>query len=95
VGSDQGGLTALEAVVDRAVRRIRDLEGALRESSERRDEAEALLQRLNDGAENPADMARRLEALLAENADLRARLDGGREAAERLLARVRYLEEQG
>ena len=42
VGSDQGGLTALEAVVDRAVRRIRDLEGALRESSERRDEAEAL-----------------------------------------------------
>ena len=40
-------------------------------------------------------MAERLQALKSENTDLRERLDEGRTVAERLLARVRYLEEHG
>jgi hypothetical protein len=50
---------------------------------------------MTTGEESPARMAERLEVLSAENEDLRRRLSEGRATAERLLARVRYLEEHG
>ena len=47
-----------------------------------------------DGSANPADMHTRLKSLEVENADLTRRLDDGREGVERLLAKIRFLEEQ-
>lgn len=69
---------------DRAVRaegRVRDLEG--------------LLARFARGEEDPARLARGLEALREENEELRRRLGEGAEGVERLLARIRFLEEHG
>jgi hypothetical protein len=39
-------------------------------------------------------MVSRLRALEEENADLRSRIDQGREGVERLLAKIRFLENQ-
>ena len=40
------------------------------------------------------ELARRVRTLEGENADLRERLTGGREIAERLTAKIRFLEEK-
>lgn len=88
------GFAALGTAVSRVLGRVRTLESELREVREQRDEMEALLRRMNSGEESPARMAEQLDALTEENRDLRRRVNEGRAAAERLLARVRYLESQ-
>ena len=50
---------------------------------------------MSEGDENPARMAQRLKLLDQENGDLKRRIEAGREIAQRLLARVRYLEDHG
>ncbi len=87
-------LVGLEKAVVRALERIGTLEAGLEAARSRRDEVEGLLARMADGDENPAHMQERLTVLEAENADLRRRLDEGREGVERLLAKIRFLEEQ-
>lgn len=89
------GLGGLQNAISRVLTRVRALEAELREARERKDEVEALLQRMTTGEESPSRMAERLETLTAENADLRSRISQGQAVAERLLARVRYLEEHG
>jgi len=91
----QNGFDALEASISRALGRIRELERELGRTRARRDEIEGLLQRMSEGDENPARMSRRLKLLDKENGDLKARIEAGREVAQRLLARVRYLEDHG
>lgn len=92
---DLAGFHALEGAVSRALERIRGLEDDLARTRARKDEVEALLQRMNTGEESPARMAQKLEALRAENEELRSRVTQGQGVAERLLARVRYLEDHG
>lgn len=92
---DIRGFQSLAEAVGRAVARIGELEEALRRTTDRKEEVEGLLQRMTTGEESPARMAQRLEALDAENRDLRSRIKSGGEVADRLLARVRYLEEHG
>ena len=57
-------------------------------------ELEELLKGIAGGTESPAEMAHDVKTLSEENRDLRARLDQGRESVERLLTRIRFLEEQ-
>ncbi len=87
------GFGVLARAVTRALARIEELEGELQRTRARRDEVEALLQRMTAGEENPAHMAQRLKRLDRENGELRGRLNAGQEIADRLLARVRYLQE--
>lgn len=90
----EAALEALERAVARALERIRTLESGLEAARARRDEVEQLLARMADGEENPAHMQERLNTLEGDNAELRRRLDEGREGVERLLAKIRFLEEQ-
>lgn len=92
---DLAGFHALEGAVSRALEKIRMLEQDLARTRARKDEVEGLLQRMNQGEESPARMAEKLEVLREENDDLRARIAQGQGVAERLLARVRYLEDHG
>lgn len=91
----RSGFEALSQAIDRALARIEELELELHRTRARRDEVEALLQRMTVGEENPAHMAQRLKKLDRENGELRGRLTAGQEIADRLLARVRYLQEHG
>ncbi|UCC27127.1 MAG: hypothetical protein JSU98_08460 [Gemmatimonadales bacterium] len=95
VRDDLMGLEALAASVARALKRIRALETDLEAIRARNSEVEDLLQRMTTGEESPARMVEQLRALQTQNGDIRERLEKGLAVTDRLLARVRYLEEHG
>ncbi len=55
---------------------------------------EGLLKGVTSGEGGPREMIVKLDILEEENRDLRRRLDEGRQGVDRLLARVKFLEEQ-
>ncbi len=90
----QEALRRLEAAVDRAVERLESLEGGLRESERRTRELEDLLEKFRSGDEDPARMAEELEKARSRNEELRERLDEGRASVDRILSRIRFLQDQ-
>jgi hypothetical protein len=87
-------MARLEAAVLRALERIRQLEGQLGDAQRRTGELDQVLARITAGEVAPSSLLESVRALEGENADLRQRLAGGRERVERLLAKIRFLEEQ-
>ena len=85
----------LEAMVVRATTQLKKLRADLKEARAEGTETKELLRQFTDGEEDPALMLTRLEKLEAENQDLIFRVQKGKEGVERLLARIRFLEEQG
>jgi hypothetical protein len=55
---------------------------------------EELLSKYQTGTEEPGDLVARLRVAKLENQELRSRLEEGRNGVERLLAQIRFLEEQ-
>jgi predicted RNase H-like nuclease (RuvC/YqgF family) len=97
-GSERTGREAfatLAAAVERALERIRELEGRVSDAESRSGELGAMLERFNADEEAPARMLERLGRLEEENREMRRRLEAGRGAVDRLLARIRFLEEKG
>ncbi len=84
----------LEGAVARVLAELDQLRRQAGESQLRSGELETLLDSFRAGDESPADMKARLNRLEAENRDLHERIGRGREAVERLLARIRFLEDQ-
>jgi chromosome segregation ATPase len=87
-------LAALEGAVQALLSRVAEAEASRAEAQARRDEVEGLLREMSEGDADPAEMAKRLEALEAENEELRHRIDEGLAGVDRLLARIRFLENQ-
>jgi len=93
-GAERAALDALEGAVKEAAGHLRDL-------TRRVEEAEALGTKLREQVGriggDPSEAGRllsKLGRLDQENEDLRARLEEGRAAVERVLAKVRFLEER-
>lgn len=91
---DREALDRLAGAVDAVVDRLRGLEEGLRRAEARNDELSELLDEFRAGDEDPEELAGRAERLAGENERLRERLEEGRETVERILARIRFLEEQ-
>lgn len=91
---DRVALQNLDGAVGAVLAELGRLRERLAEREARVREVESLLAEMSAGEESPARMRRRLDHLEAENAELRLRLDEGREGVERLLAKIRFLEEQ-
>ena len=91
---ERQGLPALEAMVARAVDELRGLRERSSAATSRTAELEALLGGFQSGADSPQQMKERLDRIEAENLELRARVGQALETVERLLARVRFLENQ-
>jgi predicted RNase H-like nuclease (RuvC/YqgF family) len=91
---ERQSMMRLEAAVTRALERIRQLEGQLQESHRKSGELDTMLGKITTGDLQPSQMLDRLRALEGENTDLKQRLSAGRERIERLLAKIRFLEEQ-
>lgn len=95
--SSQGareGLQSLENAVTELLERLGEALETAEAAQARRDEVEALLRDMTDGKADPAEMSGRLSELEEENADLRRRIDEGAEGVDRLLSRIRFLENQ-
>jgi uncharacterized coiled-coil protein SlyX len=93
-GSAGGPLLEVEQAVERALARIQELEARLAEAEGRAAELDGLLTDVTAGGERPSALLDRARALEAENEDLRDRLARGRAGVERLLARLRFIEER-
>ncbi len=85
----------LEKAVAEAGARIHELRRGLEEARERGMEMEDLLRKFTGGEEDPSSLLARLQALESQNRDLKERLEKGKAGVDRLLARIRFLEEQG
>ena len=94
VSQDQAALKRLERAITVALRRLEETRGDAEEAAARSSEYEALVRRFTEDATEPERMISRLRTLEAENDDLRVRVEKGREGVERLLAKIRFLEEQ-
>ena len=91
---ERAALQQLERAVGDALERLEGLRGRAEAAEATSGELAELLRRfIGDDAE-AGRLLTRLHSLDAENADLRARLSRGREGVERMLARLRFLEEQ-
>ena len=84
----------LRAAVTVAVGEVERLRSEVARMEAQGDELEGLIRGVTSGERSPRELIDRISILEEENRDLRSRLDQGREGVERLLARVRFLEEQ-
>jgi predicted RNase H-like nuclease (RuvC/YqgF family) len=91
---ERAALSNLDSAVGSVLAELARVRASLAERQQRVEEVESLLAEMSSGEENPVRMRRRLDHLEEENAGLRARLEEGREGVERLLAKIRFLEEQ-
>jgi predicted nuclease with TOPRIM domain len=94
------GAALEEAAFSRLDAAIGELADGLAEAMEKAADAERRNAELSEmlrrfsGDEDAGRLMSRLKHLEAENADLRARLDRGREGVDRMIARIRFLENQ-
>lgn len=91
---DRASFARLDRTVTRLAARISELEDRVRDARERNRKMQDLLERFRSGEEDPAELAGALDRVRAENEELRVRLETGRKSVERLLSRIRFLEDQ-
>ncbi len=84
----------LEAAVAEILDRMSLLREELREAEVEGRRMEELLDKFTGGHEDATSIAVRLQELESANRDLLERLSKGRAGVERLMARIRYLEER-
>ena len=84
----------LENAVTAALTKVELLEGEVVQMNAQGEELEGLLKGVTSGEGGPRKMINKLHILEEENRDLRRRLEEGREGVNRLLAQIKFLEEQ-
>ncbi|MCY4646004.1 MAG: hypothetical protein OXE73_03920 [Gammaproteobacteria bacterium] len=84
----------LESAVRRLIRRSAELKAELRSARERNRELMELLGPVAEGEAGPESVLERLRAAEDERREYAGRLERGREVVERMMARIRFLEDQ-
>ena len=83
----------LESAVRRLIRQSAELRAELRLARERNRELMELLGPVAEGEASPESVLERLRAAEDERHEFQQRLERGREVVERMMARIRFLEE--
>ncbi|TVP57029.1 MAG: hypothetical protein EA351_06795 [Gemmatimonadales bacterium] len=91
---ERKALSEVEGAVGRLLEEMDRLRQRTLRAETRVRDVEALLRRFTRGDDDPAQLQKRATELQAENEEMRGRIEEGRESVERLLARIRFLEEQ-
>ena len=84
----------LESAVRRLIRQSSELRAELRTARQRNQELMELLAPIAEGEAGPESVVERLRAAEDERQELEERLERGREVVERMMARMRFLEDQ-
>ena len=91
---EQVAFAQLETAVADAIERLSSMSQRVRAAEARSAEMSELVTRFTGNEAEAGDLMSRLKRLEDENADLRGRLDSGRAGVERMIARIRFLENQ-
>jgi chromosome segregation ATPase len=91
---ERAAFAALERAVGHTLDRLEGLNGRLARAEENGAELEELLRRFTGHEVEPGEIVARLRLLEEENLELRSRVDEARAGIERLLAKIRFLEDQ-
>lgn len=91
---DRKAFQTLESAVGQALERLTEFRLRAEAAEARSAELGELVQRFTKDEGGAPLLLTRLAALTSENEELRGRLEKGREGVERLLARIRFLEDQ-
>ncbi len=84
----------LEKAVTAALEQVEQLRGEVVQMNAQGEALEGLLKGVTSGEVGPREMIEKLHVLEEENRDLRTRLDQGRAGVDRILARVKFMEEK-
>lgn len=84
----------LPEAVDRAVGAVREARRRAAAAEERAKRSDKLLRQFVGGKRDPVALTGRLSELESENAMLRERMEKGRREVDRVLARIRFLENE-
>ena len=89
---DEDGFTVLEEAVDQAIGQLSAMSERIGVVETKNSELTKLVEQLDGDELEAGRIVTQAKQLENENADLRDRLGQGREAVDRLLAKIRFLE---
>ena len=92
---ERAAFQELDSAVGELIEELVTLKGRASEAESKSAELEELVQRFTGDDAEAGRLLTRLRDLESENTDLKARLDRGREGVDRLIARIKFLEEHG
>lgn len=93
-GSPAPGLDSLETAIDLAIAEVNAARERAAKAEEQAERSAAMLRQFVEGEEDPGTLSRRVQALEAENRDLRSRIERGRAGIDRIAASIRFLEDR-
>ena len=92
--SAQDAFAALEGAVTEALARLAIVTKRAEAAEKKSAELNELMKRFTGNAAEAGEVLTRLKTLEDENTDFRGRLEQGRDGVERLMAKIRFLENQ-
>ena len=91
---DRVAFSELEGAVGTVLKQLSVAQARAEEAEAKSAEMEEIVRRFTGDEGEAGRLLSQLSALQTENEDLKKRLDTGREGIDRLLAKIRFLEEQ-
>lgn len=91
---EREAFAVLEGAVGQALDQLARMDQRVHAAEAKNGELAELLRRFTGNEVEPGQILTRLRRLEEENADLRTRLEQGRDGIDRLLAKIRFLEDQ-
>ena len=93
-GLEQAAFIELERIVDAALRHLGEVTRRAEMAEDRNVEFEALIKRFAGDEGDAGQVLHRLAELEEDNENMRSRLEAGQVSVDKLIAKIRFMEEQ-
>ena len=93
-GLEQAAFIELERIVDAALRQLGEVTRRAEMAEDRNAEFEALIKRFAGDEGDAGQVLHRLAELEEDNQNMRSRLEAGQVSVDKLIAKIRFMEEQ-
>ena len=93
-GLEQAAFIELERIVDAALRHLGEMTRRAEMAEDRNAEFEALIKRFAGDEGDAGQVLHRLAELEEDNENMRSRLEAGQVSVDKLIAKIRFMEEQ-
>ena len=93
-GPEQTAFVGLEKIVEAALRHLAEVTRRAEIAEDRNAEFETLIKRFTGDESEAGQVLHRLAQLEEDNEDMCSQLEAGRDGVDKLIAKIRFLEEQ-